>query len=64
MLAVETEFARSWVAQRYQAVLKDALFEVLGTDIAVEVVVVAGRARERPSPGSPPTQIAAARRSA
>ena len=40
VLAVETEFARSWVAQRYQAVLKDALFEVLGTDIAVEVMVV------------------------
>jgi len=39
VLAVETEFARSWVAQRYQAVLKDALFEVLGSDIAVEVVV-------------------------
>ncbi len=39
VLAVETEFARSWVAQRYQAVLKDALFEVLGTDIAVEVIV-------------------------
>ncbi len=38
-LAVETEFARSWVAQRYQAVLKDALFEVLGTDVAVEVIV-------------------------
>ena len=39
VLAVETEFARSWVAQRYQAVLKDALFEVLGSDIAVEVTV-------------------------
>ncbi len=40
VLAVETEFARSWVVQRYQAVLKDALFEVLGSDIAVEVIVV------------------------
>ncbi len=40
LLAVETEFARGWVVQRYQAVLKDALYEVLGTDIAVEVVVV------------------------
>ena len=39
VLSVETEFARSWVAQRYQAVLKDALFEVLGTDITVEVTV-------------------------
>ena len=39
VLAVDTDFARSWVAQRYQAVLKDALFEVLGTDIGLEVVV-------------------------
>ncbi len=39
-MSVETEFARSWVVQRYLPVLKDALFEVLGTDIAVDVVVV------------------------
>ncbi|HJZ61231.1 MAG TPA: chromosomal replication initiator protein DnaA [Miltoncostaeaceae bacterium] len=38
-LAVETEFARGWVMQRYQPVLKDALFEVLGTDIGVDVLV-------------------------
>jgi len=39
-MSVETEFARSWVVQRYLPVLKDALFEVLGTDVGVDVVVV------------------------
>jgi chromosomal replication initiator protein len=50
VLAVETEFARSWVAQRYQAVLKDALFEVLGTDLTVEVTV----APAHPAAAEPP----------
>ena len=45
-ISVETEFARSWVVQRYHAVLKDALFEVLGTDLAVEVTII-------PSPTAP-----------
>ena len=54
-LAVETEFARCWVMQRYQPVLKDALFEVLGTDIGVDVLVstvtsvASFSARARPS---------------
>ncbi len=39
-ISVETEFARSWVVQRYHAVLKDALFEVLGTDLGVEVLII------------------------
>lgn len=39
-LSTQTEFSRSWIVQRFQAVLKDALFEVLGTDIAVEVQLV------------------------
>ena len=43
-VAVETDFARTWMMQRYQAVLKDALFEVLGVDIAIEVGVVAQEA--------------------
>jgi chromosomal replication initiator protein len=59
VLAVETEFARSWVAQRYQAVLKDALYEVLGTDIAVEVVVVPAETGDG-LPGQPAAQTAAA----
>ncbi len=50
VLAVDTEFARSWVTQRYQAVLKDALFEVLGTDIAVEVMVAPSGALAEPDP--------------
>jgi chromosomal replication initiator protein len=53
VLAVDTDFARSWVAQRYQAVLKDALFEVLGTDIAVEVVVAPALAA---TPAGPVTE--------
>ncbi len=38
-ISVPTEFARSWVVQRYNAVLKDALYEVLGTDLVVEVMI-------------------------
>ena len=59
VLAVETEFARSWVAQRYQAVLKDALYEVLGTDIAVEVIVVPTEI-DGDGPGQAATQTATA----
>jgi chromosomal replication initiator protein len=38
-LAVETEFWRTWVTQRYQALLRDAVFEVLGTDLSIHIVV-------------------------
>jgi len=48
-IAVETDFARNWILQRYQTVLKDALFEVLGADIALDVEVVSGSA---PGPGA------------
>jgi chromosomal replication initiator protein len=54
-LAVETEFARCWVMQRYQPVLKDALFEVLGTDIGVDVLVApAGPSEEAEEPPAAP----------
>jgi len=39
-IGVETEFARGWVVQRYDSLVRDALFEVLGQDVAVAVEVV------------------------
>jgi chromosomal replication initiator protein len=38
-IAVETDFARNWIRQRYMGLLQDALFEVLGVDLEVDVVV-------------------------
>jgi chromosomal replication initiator protein len=46
-IGVDTEFARNWVQQRYVTLLKDALFEVTGADLEVEVVVVPA---QKPSP--------------
>ena len=40
-IGVETEFARGWIVQRYDSLVRDALFEVLGHDVAVNVEVVA-----------------------
>ncbi|MBM3634965.1 MAG: chromosomal replication initiator protein DnaA [Actinobacteria bacterium] len=40
-IGVETEFARGWVVQRYDSLVRDALFEVLGHDVVVNVEVVA-----------------------
>ncbi|MGB1626182.1 MAG: chromosomal replication initiator protein DnaA [Miltoncostaeaceae bacterium] len=39
-IGVETEFARGWIVQRYDSLVRDALFEVLGQDVAVAVEVV------------------------
>ncbi len=52
-ISVETEFARSWVVQRYHAVLKDALFEVLGTDLGVEVLIIPTQGDGDADGGSP-----------
>ncbi len=38
-IGVDTEFARNWVQQRYMTLLKDALFEVTGSDLEVEVII-------------------------
>jgi len=38
-IGVDTEFARNWVQQRYITLLKDALFEVTGADLEVDVVI-------------------------
>jgi chromosomal replication initiator protein len=38
-IEVDTEFCRSWIVQRHMSLLKDALFEVLGVDVAVDLEV-------------------------
>ena len=53
-IGVETEFARGWIVQRYDSLVRDALFEVLGNDVAVAVEVVAPVAPEGPAPGPSP----------
>ena len=39
MLAVDSELLRQWIRQRYLTVLRDALFEVRGADLEVEIQV-------------------------
>ncbi|MEW6581389.1 MAG: chromosomal replication initiator protein DnaA [Actinomycetota bacterium] len=56
-VAVETDFARTWILQRYHTVLKDALFEVLGVDIHLDVEVAP---TEAPPPGEAPAAEAPA----
>jgi len=55
-IGVETEFARGWVVQRYDSLVRDALFEVLGHDVVVGVEVVAPVA----PPADAPAPVAAA----
>ena len=45
VLAVDTELLRQWIRQRYLPLLRDALFEVRGADLEVEVVVEAAAER-------------------
>ena len=42
VLAVDTEFARGWILQRYLPLVRDAMFEVLQRDIDVEIIVKEG----------------------
>ena len=57
VLAVESELLRQWIRQRYLALLRDALFEVRGADLEVDIEVApARRARTRQDarhPGRP-----------
>ena len=39
LLSVESELLRNWIRQRYLALLKDALFEVRGADLDVDIEV-------------------------
>jgi chromosomal replication initiator protein len=52
VLAVETELLRQWIRQRYLPLLRDALFEVRGADLEVEITVepIGGEAAAEPAP--------------
>jgi chromosomal replication initiator protein len=52
-IGVETEFARGWIVQRYADLVRDALFEVLGHDVAVIVEVVAPDPDALPAASAP-----------
>jgi chromosomal replication initiator protein len=49
VLAVDTELLRQWIRQRYLPLLRDALFEVRGRDLEVEVMVEAPVSVEEPA---------------
>jgi chromosomal replication initiator protein len=61
-IEVDTEFCRSWIVQRHMSLLKDALFEVLGVDVAVDLEVAdqepAGGAAPDAPPAPPPPRPA------
>ena len=56
VLAVDSELLRQWIRQRYLPLLRDALFEVRGSDLEVEVVVAAA---EADGDGPPPAEAPA-----
>ena len=65
VLAVDSELLRQWIRQRYLPLLRDALFEVRGQDLQVEVVVEApsGDAEAPPAePDEPPARALSPRR--
>jgi chromosomal replication initiator protein len=65
VLAVDSELLRQWIRQRYLPLLRDALFEVRGLDLEVEVVVEASSDEDRPppeEPDAPPARALAPRR--
>jgi chromosomal replication initiator protein len=57
-IGVDTEFARNWVQQRYMTLLKDALFEVTGSDLEVDVIIAPSD--DQPAPNSHREEAAAA----
>ncbi len=67
VLAVETELLRQWIRQRYLPLLRDALFEVRGADLEVEITVEPAdasaeaepepRAEERSRPAPAPADL-------
>ena len=52
VLGVDTELLRQWIHQRYLPLLRDALFEVCGADLQVEVLVVKPAEEEKPAPAA------------
>jgi chromosomal replication initiator protein len=53
VLAVDSELLRQWIRQRYLPLLRDALFEVRGQDLQVEVVVEAPSGDAEAPPDEP-----------
>ncbi len=65
VLAVNSELLRQWIRQRYLPLLRDALFEVRGLDLEVEVVVEAPAGEGPPAadePDDPPARALSPRR--
>ena len=56
-IGVETEFARGWIVQRYGDLVRDALFEVVGNDVAVAVEVVTPLASDAPAVDAPQPEV-------
>ena len=56
VLAVDSELLRQWIRQRYLPLLRDALFEVRGTDLVVDVLVESPAEADAaaPAPQEPP----------
>ncbi len=53
-LAVRTDWSRKWIHERFHTVLCDALFEVVGQDIEVEILVRPEASPEGGRPTAPP----------
>ena len=58
VLGVDTELLRQWIHQRYLPLLRDALFEICGADLQVEVLVVKPAEEETPAPAAEGPAIA------
>ena len=54
VLGVDTELLRQWIHQRYLPLLRDALFEICGADLQVEVLVVKPTEEETPAAAAAP----------
>lgn len=51
VLSVDTELLRQWICTRYLPLLRDALFEVRGADLEVDIVVTEGAEPADEEPG-------------
>jgi chromosomal replication initiator protein len=56
LLSVDSELLRNWIRQRYLALLKDALFEVRGADLEVDIEVVQAVERAATEAEAVPTE--------
>jgi chromosomal replication initiator protein len=60
VIGLETALKREWVQHRHRALLRDVLFEVLGADLEVELVVAPSTGDDRADPELPDPRPAAA----